>query len=433
MFYNINHTVFIATDKKRSILYHLESDNLFEIEKYWVDFLKYISENSVDEQKMQGILNKFNTDISLLKELLQLKVIYLDKDFKSHNLFDNNIVKKHTLETFKKRPKKITLYITKACPLNCIHCAVSAWKKGPMELSDDEWMNVMKQIVKEKFDLFQISWGEPFLRKELIIKMINKYWKKIKNIVINTNALYIDDEILDLLERNSVIVYVSIYWHNRELYKGITWLDLFDKANIWIDKLTSRNIDVRASVPMINDFINNIDKINEYIKSKGISRIAYMWLIPAWRAKDNFQKLIKDSWSDYLPKMLEYCWKSEVMFENFSNNIMDIPCHSYSVRLSIDNQWSAYPCEFLPIYLWNVRDQRLKDIIQGDSANYCYKELDANEIVFCKWCAYKYACKAICPSMTYMATGNHLNPPPTCNIAVKSFYSKLNNWNLFWK
>jgi MoaA/NifB/PqqE/SkfB family radical SAM enzyme len=198
--------------------------------------------------------------------------------------------------------------LTKQCPLNCTHCAVSAWKKWPMELSDNEWLNVVKQLSLNNFDVFQISWWEPFLRKNLIFDILKKYWNKFKNIVINTNALLIDDDILDYLEKYNVIVYVSIYWSNPDLYKSLTLFDFFSNADKWIKKLMSRNIDVRASVPMVSNYIEHISEINDYIHSLGITRIAYMWLIPAWRAKDNMNILINEKRSDYLPKMYKYCW-----------------------------------------------------------------------------------------------------------------------------
>lgn len=426
MFFSVKKHIVVLSYSGRHVLYDIKNDLFFKITSKCLDMLKVFKESPIDTK---------NTSIDplIVNDLLNNNIIYKSNKFVPHDIFDESLVKIKTEKSFKKKPKKATIYITKQCPLNCTHCAVSAWKKWPMELSDDEWMRAINQLALKKFDLFQISWWEPFIRKNLIIDILDKFWNKFKNIVINTNALLVDDEILDYLEKYKVIVYVSIYWSNSELYKSVTWFDLFDKADKWIKKLCKRNIDVRASVPMISSYLKHINEINDYIHSFGINRIAYMWLIPAWRAKDNMKTLITEKRSEYLPRMYKYCWESEVMFDNVTKTIIDIPCHSYSVRVSIDNQWSVYPCEFLPIYLWNIRDQSISQIIKSPNAHYCYHDLDVNSITLCNKCVYKYACKAICPSMTYSATGNYLNPPPTCSIATNKFYKKLKDNNLFWE
>ena len=84
------------------------------------------------------------------------------------------------------KPVGASIEVTNKCNLKCKHCYFLR-QKYKTELSDDEWLNKIKDL-KNQHNLLQASWcgGEPLLRKELIGKLM-KFFRY--NLVVTNGTI----------------------------------------------------------------------------------------------------------------------------------------------------------------------------------------------------------------------------------------------------
>lgn len=417
--------VIVNDSMKSSVLYDLNKGSAFEPKLRLVKLLEYLQKPRT-ESSIKSFCRKNQIEESLINELkTDCMIVEKSKD-SSQNIYDTKKIVEYAKRLKNKATSKIVFYLTNQCNLRCLHCGLDAGKCSFLELCDDEWMRISEEAYKNGFRVLQLSGGEPLIRKKLVKKLVKKYHKKFDFISINTNALLIDKDIADFLAKyKNIIIYVSLYGYNKKSFKEITNRDLFSKANAGIKEITKRNIEVRASLSVINPVIDNIDKYKKYLKRFNIKKISYVGLIPAGRAVANYDKLI-GSWKEYRKKLQFYINESENTLD-IKQMITDLPWHSVDKRLIIYANGTTLVSEFFPITLGNVCNDTLSSILKTKTADYLLNKFNVDEIIFCNSCAYRYICKAICPSLSYSTTGDYKSPPPTCELALKHFYKKRKN------
>ncbi|HXR30238.1 MAG TPA: PqqD family peptide modification chaperone [Solirubrobacterales bacterium] len=100
------------------------------------------------------------------------------------------------------RPIGAKLEITYACNLRCGFCYTDSPRhtlQRTAELSDDEW----RQVVRESLDLgiveAVVTGGEPFLRRELTLELIETLSSAGAGVTLNTNGWFVDEEVASRL------------------------------------------------------------------------------------------------------------------------------------------------------------------------------------------------------------------------------------------
>ncbi len=96
------------------------------------------------------------------------------------------------------RPIGAKLELTYACNLRCGFCYTDSPRRTLQrtpELSDDEW----RRVVREALDLgiveAVVTGGEPFLRRELTLEVIEALATAGVGVALNTNGWFVDEEI----------------------------------------------------------------------------------------------------------------------------------------------------------------------------------------------------------------------------------------------
>lgn len=99
-------------------------------------------------------------------------------------------------------PHQVSFDITNKCNLRCLHCYNSSGEnfQSQNELSDEEVLCFIDEFKDIKLLNFCFCGGEPLLRKELIIKAIEKLKKyQCENIAMVSNGFFLTEETLDRL------------------------------------------------------------------------------------------------------------------------------------------------------------------------------------------------------------------------------------------
>lgn len=412
--YIISKDVILVEDMNwNKIIYDLKKNETYEIDSKLREILIKFQETNVFE----------DVDYVLWEELVERKRIEKTIGKEKVNLFDSNRIVKYSKKIQKSFKSKAVIYLTNACNLNCIHCWLNSWKRLLWELSDSYFQNIVDQVYDNWFEILQFSWWEPFLKRQLLINLIKKNYKRFETISINTNWILITDKDIEELKGiKNLVFYISIYGYDEKSFLNNT-----NRKKSWnieetIKLLIKNWFDVRASLSLHKNTIKDLDTYRRYIEKLWIKKIAFIWIIPVWRAYSNYWELVGD-WRVYKDTLDKVSWMIDDSFTE--HQIIDHPRHLTKKRIVIYANWEVLPSEFFPISFGNVQNDSLKTILNKKIVKYYMDEFNVNDVIFCKECAYRYICKSVCPSFIYCATWSFINPPITCELALRRYYSNL--------
>ena len=238
-------------------------------------------------------------------------------------------------------PFKLIMTPTDRCNLNCFFCPnyVARQKQRfrvEKELSDEEWLNVIKQGVKLNVRQWCfIGGGEPLLRREIILpalETIKKKFKKIDFEIITNGVLFTEEIIKRIVEicrestneegRELARIQVTVSIHGKgKSYKEITGFDLYEKVLNNIKLFTK--LRKEAPIIQINIVVNkkNIDTIEELVRELASINVDQIALHPI-HVYEETRNLLKNS----VPSFEEYkevLDKIEKIKSKFPNTMID--------------------------------------------------------------------------------------------------------------
>jgi MoaA/NifB/PqqE/SkfB family radical SAM enzyme len=119
-----------------------------------------------------------------------------------------------TLVVAPERPIGAKLEITYACNLRCGFCYTDSPRhtlQRTPELSDEEWREVARQSLELGIVEAVVTGGEPFLRKELTLGLIETLSAAGVGVTLNTNGWFVDEEVAGRLGAlHGVTAHVSL-------------------------------------------------------------------------------------------------------------------------------------------------------------------------------------------------------------------------------
>lgn len=122
------------------------------------------------------------------------------------------------------RPIGAKLEITYACNLRCGFCYTDSPRhtlQRTPELSDEEWREVVRQSLELGIVEAVVTGGEPFLRRELTLGVIEDLAAAGVGVTLNTNGWFVDDEVARRLGAlRGVTAHVSLDGARAGLHDG---------------------------------------------------------------------------------------------------------------------------------------------------------------------------------------------------------------------
>lgn len=218
--------------------------------------------------------NKFNENIDIIpKTLIDYGIIVDEKE-------ELNKIQLLIEQTTDKQFQSLFLITTTSCNLDCDYCfyrsSLSESLKHHQNMSFDVAKNAIDQFyeIVSKNKITDGYWqqitfygGEPLINKELLIRAIpyakNKFSSDYTSIVINTNLLLLDDEMISLFKENDVEVQVSLDGNKiqHDLHrKTINGTGSYDIVVMNIKKLLEKGVKV---LPMITATNSNITDFSD--------------------------------------------------------------------------------------------------------------------------------------------------------------------------
>lgn len=207
----------------------------------------------------------------------------------------------------------VLIEITKMCNLRCLHCFTNGGNLAEDELSEKDWSIVLNDLIKRGFNAFTISGGEPLLKinKTLaLINIIKETHKKVK-IYLFTNGLLLDRESIKLFKKSISGVGISIDG-NQETHDWLrNRVGAYSLAVRSLHLLKEENIPVFVqcmATPQTLPIFENVVKLatNNDVKAIRFSHVDYFG-----RGKDNREEIgLKNDQVIRLDKMINSLQKT---------------------------------------------------------------------------------------------------------------------------
>ncbi|MFA5358592.1 MAG: radical SAM protein [Patescibacteria group bacterium] len=188
----------------------------------------------------------------------------------------NNKIKKLLFETeyltggYHMPPEFLSLIITFRCNFRCPSCSI--WQKQSFddELTEVEWLSAAENIKKTlKPNAFvEINGGEPLIRKNLTIKIIQELKKYFKSVALNSNGLLINQETVKELENAGLdILKISFYSLDQETHNNLRGTSTaYDSALKAIKLMSASKIKLEVGVLVTSHNIEDLPRLVERLQ-----------------------------------------------------------------------------------------------------------------------------------------------------------------------
>lgn len=278
----------------------------------------------------------------------------------------------------------LALDLTYKCNFRCLHCFNHSGEHnlGLKELTDDEILKLVDDIIELNPLAICLCGGEPLLRKELVYNVINKITKN-SSIEVNmvTNGYLMTDEIAKKLKNAGVAgVQVSLDGASAKTHE---WLrqkqHSFDKAINALKILNNNNINTCISWCPTKKNFNELEDTIKLCQEIGVSDFRVQPLMLLGRAKEELNDhCLSDMEYEKISctlKEYNYSRKAGNMqltwgdpLQHLDNSMVDVFLENAAI--TINAYGYIVPSPYIPLYTGNIRKYSLKEYWNNNLIEY---------------------------------------------------------------
>jgi len=170
--------------------------------------------------------------------------------------------------------------LTSHCNLSCKMCYVV--DQETIDLTLTEWKSIFSEAYQAGLLFALLTGGEVFVRKDFP-ELYNYLFDLGVRITVFSNGTFINNEIIETFKkRPPEFLAITVYGATNETYEYITGKnDGFTKLNETLDLLQKSNINiVLRTIPLVPIY-QEIDKIIEWVKTKGLKLFYTQYIGPS--------------------------------------------------------------------------------------------------------------------------------------------------------
>jgi len=340
-------------------------------------------------------------------------------------------------------PLIVSYAVTRACNLQCIHCHVSAREAMSDELGLKEAMKVIEEIHSLGTKAVIFSGGEPLLRKNFVLQLI-EYCNDLGIItaMLSNGLLMTPHTALQLQEAGLKVVGMPIDSVVPEKHDYIRNLPgTFNRTVQAIKTCLELDLEVVVTTMALKDTYTEMPKRLEFLYNLGVDEAAVYDLVPVGRGKDVMDNAMTMEQRVNLIRWLQsrqedtemtftmsggtplYPEIAEEIHRNHGTKAKDllikefwihkgIGCHAGNMYFSLRPNGDIYPCTFLPIKVGNIREQSLTEIWRNSPVLNNLRQRQTLKGK-CGECEYRESCGG-CRGRAYACTDDYLETDPVC-------------------
>ena len=348
-------------------------------------------------------------------------------------------------------PLIVVWNFTNVCNLHCRCCYQSAGRPLPDELTFEEKIDLINQMLDANVGYLAFSGGEPIMGPRFWDVL--RYASKYLHISIASNGTLLEDKSLvdKLADYGAKNVFVSLDGATPESHDFIRGKGNFKRTIKGIENLVA-NPYLRVGINMVVTKRNydEVPKVLELSRELGVNSFSHYNFIPTGRGKEDFAmdltpeqryKLLNllfdwhekrketglniiSTSTEYARVIYERSGGKSASFAHYSagnstalKGIIEYAggCGAGRVYAAVQPNGLVSPCVFMPtVIIGNVRENKLIDIWQNSELGW---QLSDRENYHFKCPKYKYICGG-CRARAY-AYGDILGPDPGCIVYKK--------------
>lgn len=310
---------------------------------------------------------------------------------------------------------RITWETTGRCDLGCAHCSVDATKDPcTADVSFDDAKRVLEETAKSDVTSIYVSGGEPLLWKPVYDTLAYAHELGIFT-SLATNGKYVNMLSASKLKAAKTgKVLVSVDSHVPELHDGLRNAPGSHKmATRAIKTLSDRDMFVRVGHVIWKDSIDHVEEFADAMLTTGAHEIAYNWLIPAGRAKNNPDIAVPNERYEEIGKRLrnlknDMAGKLTISYHRFDSLSENHDCEGGRKFYQITPEGLLTPCSWigkmLPEYTTktSVYSTPLNDLMHSDEIRRFRDMVNKRRAEFGPGC----------PAMCIAFNGTHMSGDP---------------------
>jgi MoaA/NifB/PqqE/SkfB family radical SAM enzyme len=176
------------------------------------------------------------------------------------------------------RPVGAKLELTYRCNLKCPFCYTDSprrTRERAADLANDEWRRVVDEVLALGTLEAVVTGGEPFLRRELALEVVERLDEGGVAITLNTNGWFVDDEIAGRLARcGDLQVNVSLDGATPELHDGVRGVPgSWARGVAAIDRLLQRGVPVRVIHVVTPANVDRLPQLLDHLWLLGVTSV----------------------------------------------------------------------------------------------------------------------------------------------------------------
>lgn len=331
-------------------------------------------------------------------------------------------------ENYTSAPINVTLKLTNACNLNCLHCH-SQSGESKVNMSKEMALRIIDQLREQKVFGINISGGEPLLYPHFfeIVEYMNKAGIRV---TVSTNAVLVTEEIAEKMAEHRIKgVQISLDGCNEEIHDRIRNVKgCYKKTLEGIELLKKYNIPVMLVTVISNQTLEEYSDIIDFAYKIGAKAHKTNAMLPIGNAKENMDLLEDKFLTKYieiwLKKKNEYKGKMEIKGEmgflmqvgleqyhsEKNPTILNIGCPAGITTCAILENGDVVPCSFCgDVICGNINENEFKDIWENSEIFKKIRERDFEDCNKCKHIKYCGGCR-----VRALYNGNLYGKDPFC-------------------
>lgn len=213
----------------------------------------------------------------------------------------------HRLNGAVRAPYSIQFELTYRCDLNCIMCYNGSGEAIGRELSDDEWLEIVRQAIDLGIMEAIVSGGEPLMRrKEFVIQLLETLSDSGISLHLITNGTFVDrDFVRSLRGLNLRIIQTSIDGHTPDIHNAIRQGRNFNDVVMATSLFASHGFYCRVGTTIVKMNEEFIEDILELAVSLGSQEIVIDQFLPIGRSILNYDQIATSRSHEDIRKEIE--------------------------------------------------------------------------------------------------------------------------------
>lgn len=348
---------------------------------------------------------------------------------------------RHYLRNLGNQLRLIFWEVTSGCNLRCIHCRAEAnFDRSPDELSTEETLAFVDQVVEFARPILVLTGGEPLFRPD-IFEIASYAASKGLRCALATNGTLINDEIADkIVEAQIKRVSISLDGacaQTHDSFRG--QLGSFARALEGFRRVKERGVSLQFNTTIARHNVSEIEDILDLALKLEANALHIFMLVPVgcgltiadeqMLPADEYEQVLNWFYSvsrkvkmelkatcapHYFRIMRERARQEGIKITPVSHGMaaMTRGCLAGTAVCFVSRVGAVQPCGYLPVAAGNIRQQRLKNIWENSSL---FGQLRQPELLKgkCGRCEYRVICEG-CRARAFAATGDFLEEEPYC-------------------